>query len=89
MNKNDFLKMTVVSLAAMTCFSGQAPRKQVQEVPANEEVYQDIPLQNIPANKQRKSAAQKARELEESGNTTMVERKGAAKRAMEEIPEKE
>ena len=80
--KNEFLKLVV--LASVFCISGQAPRKQVQEVPANQETaQQEIPAHQIPANKHRKSAAQKARELEESNKTSMVEHKGAAKKVVE------
>ncbi len=75
------LKLTVIGLAFF-CMSGQMARKEVKEVPSVQCAVNEIELQKEQPkeSKEKKSAARRV--IDDEGHTTM-NRKGAAKKAME------
>ena len=75
---NNLFKVTVLSVFAFFCMSGQMTRKDVRDVPSTQIVINEVELQNEkPKAKEKKSAARRSME----GQTTMA-RKSSAKRAM-------
>jgi len=75
-------KTCLFTLAAVLCFSGQSPRKEVEPIPNAECTTNTVEIQQEAPKKsnERKSAAKRSMEADTSMN-----QKGAAKRAMEDV----
>lgn len=88
MIKNQFYKIAVLSLVAIFCTSGQSPRKEIQVIPATEQITKKVEVKKealTPEKKvnslSRKSAAQRSMEAE--SQTTAENQKSAAQRAID------
>ena len=82
MKKNAYFQLLIVGFLGFLCFSGQSPRKEVQEITTVECVNNELETESSAMKKdeERKSAARRTRE--HTGHTTMNP-KSAAKRAIE------